>query len=95
VEHSYRIETFDPLLRDLATWGLVVRSGSSAKPTWRLSTEAQHRLDELLRPAEPFAADRLVYLDHHCADCHQRGPTRLRGAEYVCDECAQRRALAG
>ncbi len=90
---SYRIETFDPLLRDLAAWGLVERSPTAERPAWHLSAEAQRRLDELVRPAEPLSVERLVYLDHLCAGCHQRGPTRLRQGAYLCDDCAQRHVV--
>lgn len=88
---NHRIETFDPLLRDLASWGLVERDPAAAEPTWVLSPEAQRRLDELVRPAEPVSVEQLVYLDHSCADCHGRRPTRLRQGLYLCDACSERR----
>ncbi len=88
---SHRIETFDSLLRDLVTWDLVARAGPKAKP-WQLVAAAQARLDELVEPAGPIAADQLVYLDHLCASCHFRGRTRLHDGLYLCDDCTERRA---
>jgi ribosomal protein L37AE/L43A len=87
---SYRIETFDALLRDLVTWGLVVRTGKTRR-SWRLVDAAQSRLDVLERHSGPLEADQLVYFDHFCADCHHRTLTRLHDALYLCDACRQRR----
>jgi hypothetical protein len=83
VQREYPIETFDPLLRDLVGWGLVERQDGT---TWQLVASAQQRLDELLPTRAPGAAA-VVFLNRRCADCNQRGLTRLRGDSYVCDGC--------
>lgn len=90
------IEKFDPLLRDLVSWGLVVRSGADADTPWRLAGEVQDRLDELdqQRPGS-VSPDRLVYLDHRCADCRARGVTRLVAGVYLCPTCTERRRARG
>lgn len=83
----YRIETFDPLLRDLATWGLAVREDTESGAAWVLTEAAQRRLDQIVRPAAPTNVERLVYLDHRCADCRLRGRTRLVDGVFLCDDC--------
>jgi hypothetical protein len=86
VQRDYPIETFDPLLRDLIGWGLVERQDGNAGTPWQLVPTAQRRLDELLPNPVP-GAGAVVYLNRLCADCHQRGLTRLHGESYVCDGC--------
>jgi hypothetical protein len=83
---DYPIERFDPLLRDLIGWGLAERYDSGEGPAWRLNGPAQRRLDEL-SPSTPSGHDAVVYLDRRCADCQQRGMTRLHEEHYVCDRC--------
>jgi hypothetical protein len=90
---SYRIETFDPLLRDLVVWGLVAKSEVEAG-RWQLTDAAQRRLDEIVEPTRPLPPDQLVYLDRLCADCRFRGRTRLCDGVYLCEECAQRRTAS-
>jgi len=85
--NSYPIETFDPLLRDLAYWGLATRSETARGSSWRLVDAAQHRLNELVRTAGPVAVESVLYLDHWCERCHDHGPTRLREGRYLCDAC--------
>jgi hypothetical protein len=89
-QRDYPIETFDPLLRDLVGWRLVERQDGSAGTPWQLVSAAQRRLDELF-PTEGAGARAVVYLDRHCADCHQRGLTRLEGESYLCDSCSAQR----
>jgi hypothetical protein len=89
--HFYRIETFDPLLRDLVAWGLVSRTEAEDGPSWELTDAAQRRLEEIIRPASPLDVDELVYLDHLCADCRFRGITKLHDGVYLCDACLARR----
>lgn len=85
---SHPIERFDPLLRELARFGLVVRDETGSELPWALSTEAQARLRELLvRHDQRVVPEKLVYLNHLCADCHKRGLTRLRDDRYLCDAC--------
>lgn len=88
---SHRIETFDPLLRDLVAWGLVLppeREGGS----WRLAEPARQRLRELAVNTKPVDAQAVLYFNHRCAGCEARGATRLIGDRYMCDRCS--RALA-
>jgi len=93
MNHTYPIKTFDPLLRDLVAWGLVVRSGTEARPAWRLSEAAQRRLNEVV-PANGVAGDeQLVYLNHRCTDCHLWGLTRLIDGVYLCQDCSEHRAI--
>ena len=86
-QRNFRIDRFDPLLRDLLAWGLVEKDDATDEPVWRLHQRAQERLSELVRAASPLVSDRVVYLDHLCADCRQRRPTRLVDGSYVCDAC--------
>lgn len=92
----YPVQTFDPLLRDLVTWGLVSRAEPDelgpdefGRDTWRLSPVAQDRLSELVAGAVVPVPERLVYFDHLCARCHLRGPTRLHGGAYLCAPCLE------
>lgn len=90
---DYPVERFDPLLRDLIGWGLVERADSETGPSWQLVGPAQRRLDEL-SPPSASGHDAVVYLDRRCADCRQRGLTRLRDESYVCDGCWSGRQAA-
>lgn len=92
--HSYPIERFDPLLRDLITWGLVGQEETEDGPSWRLVDAAQRRLGELMRPDLPLVAEAVIYLDHRCADCYLRVPTHLREGSYLCDACWATRSEA-
>jgi ribosomal protein L37AE/L43A len=83
---DYPIETFDSLLRDLVCWGLVTRDEGTAEARWQLVPAAHRRLEEL-HPASPPHAVAVVYLDHRCADCRQRGPTRIHEDSYLCQNC--------
>jgi ribosomal protein L37AE/L43A len=86
-----RIETFDPLLRDLVSWGLAV-PGPSGDGTWLLVEGAQHRLAELAARSPVLAEGQLVYLDHRCGRCGRSGLTRLERGAYLCDSCRTPRA---
>lgn len=85
------IQTFDPLLRDLITWGLV----SSGEEGWELSERAQQRLSELAAASGPWPAERTVYFGHRCHQCGLKALTRLREGVYVCDDCRRRGAAEG
>jgi hypothetical protein len=87
---SYRIETFDPLLRDLVVWGLVMKTEAEVG-LWQLTDAAQRRLDEIAERTRPLPPDQLVYLDRLCADCRLRGRTRLCDGVYLCEECEKHR----
>ena len=86
---SHPIERFDPLLRELARFGLVVRDDSSGELPWHLTDEAQARLVEIsVRNVKPVVPEKLVYMNHLCSDCQRRGLTRLNGGRYLCDSCS-------
>lgn len=87
---QYPIETFDPILRDLVTWQLVVRDESGDGAPWRLAERAERRLDALLTSNAKFAADSLIYFDHICASCRRHAPTRLHQGAYLCEDCWRR-----
>ena len=89
-QRDYPIETFDPLLRDLICWGLVIRQEGTTDAPWQLVPAAQQRLAEL-QPTSPPHAAAVVYLDHRCADCRQRGPTRMHEECYLCERCRAER----
>ncbi|HML00310.1 MAG TPA: hypothetical protein VK428_08985 [Acidimicrobiales bacterium] len=91
MEKGYPVERFDPLLRNLVAFDLVVRNSPGRRPAWRLTEAVQRRLDELIEPAAPMAAEQMVYLDHRCADCQQRCPTRVHEGLYLCEKCLQAR----
>jgi hypothetical protein len=81
------IRTFDPLFRDLLTWGLVHDDGHG----WALSAPAQARMGQLATELMTWPSERTVFFGHSCADCAQRTVTRLRDGAYVCDPCSTRR----
>jgi ribosomal protein L37AE/L43A len=81
------IKTFDPLLRDLLHWGLLVRAEEPAGTTWQLSERAAARLNDISAETHAFSAERMVFLDHRCGACGVRRLTRLRESRYICDAC--------
>jgi hypothetical protein len=81
------IQTFDPLLRDLITWGLVSSDGER----WDLSERAQRRLSELAASSGPWPVEQTVYFGHRCAGCGTKALTRLREGVHVCDSCWDKR----
>ena len=81
------IGRFDPLLRDLLAFNLVVKTTAARRGAWRLADGVQLRLDELLGSSSPASAERMVYLDHFCADCGLQVRTRLHEGFYLCEEC--------
>ncbi|HAM02826.1 MAG TPA: hypothetical protein DCQ30_11480 [Acidimicrobiaceae bacterium] len=89
----HRIERFDALLRNLLAWQLVSNDGPGGDGGWQLVPEAQGRLDELNRSSALPDGERLVYLDHRCADCHQRLPTRSHQGLFLCEACLTRRTV--
>jgi ribosomal protein L37AE/L43A len=91
--HAYRIENFDPLLRDLVAWDLVVRADGDLGSSWLLTDAAQKRLGEIIRPESRVDNEDLVYLDHLCADCRFRGITRLHDGVYLCSTCLATRVV--
>jgi hypothetical protein len=81
------IKTFDPLLRDLLYWGLLVRTEEPGGGQWQLAARATERLNDIAAETRPFSAERMVFLDHRCGTCGLRRLTRLRDSRYVCDSC--------
>lgn len=81
------IDAFDPLLRDLLTWGLVTEVPGEEGPEWHLTANAQRRVSELVRFRGAPPAEHLVYLGRRCAVCGMRRLTRLRDRGYVCEDC--------
>jgi hypothetical protein len=84
---DHRIDTFDPLLRDLVEWGLAIKVRARGVSSWQLTESAQKRLNEIIHPVGPLSAERLIYLDHCCADCRLRVRTRLHEGLYLCEAC--------
>jgi hypothetical protein len=88
---THPMERFDPLLRELARFGLIAREGTESEHSWILSAQAQERLDELLaNGGEPVLPEKLVYLSRLCAECHTRALTRLREGRYLCEACVSK-----
>jgi len=81
------VNTFDPILRDLLYWGLLVQVDEPNGHHWQLAERAERRLDEIAVESSTFAVERMVYLDHRCDVCGFRRLTRVRDSRYVCDEC--------
>jgi len=55
---------------------------------WKLSDDAQRRLEQLFeRNAERVVPEKLIYFDHLCAVCRTRAPTRLSEGVYICAAC--------
>jgi ribosomal protein L37AE/L43A len=84
------IRTFDPLLRDLLTWGLVFEDDER----WVLADRVADRLRQLAAERGPWPSEQTVYFDHRCAMCDTRRLTRFRDGDYVCDSCWRSRAVA-
>ena len=81
------IKTFDPLLRDLLYWGVLVRVDEPSGTRWQLSERAEERLNEIATESRAFSAERMVFLDRRCGECGLRLLTRLHDARYICDAC--------
>ncbi len=75
----------DALLRELMTLRLVEPDSQADQQSWRLTRQAQHRLEALASPALP--AEKLIYFGHHCARCHLHAATRLRDGAFLCFSC--------
>lgn len=88
---EHPIERFDPLLRNLLSWGLVERT---AEGGWRLRPETHARLDRLAHVTDRAEASEIVYFGHSCASCRSSGMTRLRDGVYLCDSCRRAADLA-
>lgn len=81
------IETFNPLLRSLLTWGLVEHvEGADGCPRWVLIEEVQERLDALTPPPREAPAS-LAYLDHLCGRCREQRLTHLIDGRFLCERC--------
>ncbi|MGH8988485.1 MAG: hypothetical protein ACRDXC_07805 [Acidimicrobiales bacterium] len=82
--NEHPIERFDPLLRNLLAWGLVVEAEEGG---WTLRPDVAERLPALARYARGDQPSEVVYFGHLCAGCRSKGLTRLRDGRYLCDEC--------
>jgi hypothetical protein len=93
IPSTHPVETFDSLLRDLITWGLVVRQEETTGVHWQLVPSAQQRLDELEPSLQLAGVD--VYLNRRCVGCNRRTLTRRHDENYVCEACwAERQGRA-
>jgi len=88
---GFPVETFDEVLRDLLTCGLVARVTGNDSRGWQLVARAQQRLEELAIAVGPWPVERTVYLYRECADCRKRHLTWVRKDSNLCDLCSQRR----
>lgn len=82
-ERAREATRFDALLRNMLSFGLVQPEPGGG---WRLSPEAQARLDFLGAP--PAVHGELLYIGHRCTVCHEHRPTRRRDGGYVCERCS-------
>lgn len=87
---SFPIETFDEVLRDLLTCGLVVRDDAEDTQSWHLVGQAQERLEALAIAVGPWPAERTTYSHHQCADCRRRKLIWVRRDSSLCDSCWQK-----
>jgi hypothetical protein len=80
---------FDPVLRTLMTFGLVVEESNQSPGTrqWILTPAAQRRLVALASPAPP--PDKLIYFGHRCGACGEHAPTRFSGGTFLCGSCRE------
>lgn len=88
---EHPIERFDPLLRNLLSWGLVERNADGG---WCLRPETHERLDLLAHVTGNDVVSEVVYFGHNCAGCRTSGMTRLRDGVYLCDPCRRAADLA-
>ena len=88
---DFPIETYDALLRDLLTCGLVMRGEGEDGRSWHLVARAQQRLEDLAIAVGPWPTERTAILERQCADCRRRRLTWVREETYVCDSCWQKR----
>ncbi len=82
--HDHPMDRFDPLLRNMLSWDLVVETEDGS---WILRPEVVERLGHLARYTRPNEPSEVVYFGHICAGCRSNGLTRLRDGVYLCDEC--------
>jgi hypothetical protein len=78
------IERFDPLLRNLLSWGLAYELEDG---TWALRPEVAERLSRLAQLTRRPETAAVVYFGHFCAACRTAGPTRMHDGRYLCDAC--------
>lgn len=88
---EHPVERFDPIFRNLLSWGLV-----EPKPDggWELHPDVVARLTHLSHMSRATDATEVVYFGHACAVCRASGLTRLRDGQYICDPCRRAAALA-
>jgi hypothetical protein len=80
---------FDPMLRTLLTFGLVVEQSveDGGPREWVLTPAAQRRLAALSSPTPP--PDKLIYFGHRCGSCGENAPTRFSGGAFLCGACRE------
>jgi len=80
---------FDPVLRTLMTFGLVVEDPNEdgGPRQWVLTPAAQRRLVALSSPAPP--PDKLIYFGHRCGSCGEHAPTRFTAGTFLCGACRE------
>jgi ribosomal protein L37AE/L43A len=83
-DHDHPIDRFDPLLRNMLAWDLVVENEDGS---WTLRPEVVERLRRLASYTKPHEPSEVVYFGHNCAKCRSTGLTRFRDGVYLCDEC--------
>ncbi|MDA8309909.1 MAG: hypothetical protein M0Z46_04750 [Actinomycetota bacterium] len=90
-DHDHPIERFDPLLRNMLAWDLVVETDDGS---WVLRPEVVERLRGLVSYTRRGEPSEVVYFGHNCAGCRSSGLTRLRDGVYLCDECRRAAEVA-
>jgi len=91
---GFPIETYDWLLRDLLTCGLVTRENGQEAQGWHLDAGAQERLDFLAVAVGAWPDELTSYVDRQCPDCRRRQLTWVRKNPLVCDLCWQKHLFA-
>lgn len=88
---EHLVERFDPIFRNLLSWGLVEPSPDGG---WELHPDAAARLTHLSHMRRATESSEVVYFGHACAVCRASGLTRLRDGQYICDACRRAADLA-
>ena len=87
---GHPIERFDPLLRNLLSWGLVEETAGG----WALRDDVSARLTHLTQLTSRNAPGEVVFFGHACAVCRSSGLTRLRDGRYLCEACRRAEEVA-
>lgn len=76
---------FDPLLRELLTFGLVAKDLDGDSVRWVLTEEVQRRLTSLDRPAPDQSS--MFFVGHRCDRCRDHTVTRRIADARLCARC--------